>query len=58
MLPENGRKQPWYITRKDREPIFMAAITNYKPFVHHIEIFRFFVCAMNPIRPSPAKSRP
>jgi putative SOS response-associated peptidase YedK len=23
-LSEGGRKQPWYITRKDREPIFMA----------------------------------
>ena len=33
-LPECGRKQPWYITRKDREPIFMAGITNYKPFTH------------------------
>jgi putative SOS response-associated peptidase YedK len=32
--PEGGRKQPWYITRKDREPIFMAGITNYKPLIH------------------------
>jgi putative SOS response-associated peptidase YedK len=27
---ENGKKQPWYITRKTGEPIFMAGITNYK----------------------------
>jgi putative SOS response-associated peptidase YedK len=28
---ENGKKQPWYITRKDRAPIFMAGITNFRP---------------------------
>ena len=28
---ESGKKQPWYITRKDREPIFMAGITNFRP---------------------------
>ena len=33
-LPENGRKQPWYISRKDREPIFMAGITNYKLYTN------------------------
>ena len=33
-LPENGRKQPWYITRKDGEPIFMAGLTNYRPLTH------------------------
>ena len=27
---ENGKKQPWYITRKTGEPIFMAGITNYR----------------------------
>ena len=27
---ENGKKQPWYITRKTDKPIFMAGITNYK----------------------------
>ncbi|WON75499.1 SOS response-associated peptidase family protein [Nitrosospira sp. Is2] len=27
---ENGKKRPWYITRKVDEPIFMAGITNYK----------------------------
>jgi putative SOS response-associated peptidase YedK len=27
---EGGTKQPWYICRKDDEPIFMAGITNYK----------------------------
>ncbi|MEP6879643.1 MAG: SOS response-associated peptidase [Nitrosospira sp.] len=29
---ENGKKQPWYITRKLDEPMFMAALTNWKPF--------------------------
>ncbi|WP_258192452.1 SOS response-associated peptidase family protein [Nitrosospira multiformis] len=43
-LPEGGRKQPWYITRKDREPIFMAAITNYKPFTHHSSDSRNGIC--------------
>lgn len=28
---ENGKKQPWYITRKVNEPIFMAALTNFRP---------------------------
>ena len=28
---ENGKKQPWHITRKDREPIFMAGLTNFRP---------------------------
>ena len=26
---ENGKKQPWYITRKANEPIFMAGLTNF-----------------------------
>lgn len=26
-----GRKQPWYIRLKTEEPMFMAAITNYRP---------------------------
>jgi putative SOS response-associated peptidase YedK len=29
---ENGKKQPWYITRKANEPIFMAGITNFRPY--------------------------
>lgn len=33
-LPEGGRKQPWYISRKDRAPIFMAGITNYRLYTH------------------------
>lgn len=28
---ENGKKQPWYIMRKDRAPIFMAGLTNFRP---------------------------
>jgi putative SOS response-associated peptidase YedK len=31
---ENGKKQPWYITRKKNEPIFMAGLTNFKPSIH------------------------
>lgn len=27
---ENGKKQPWYIKRKDDEPIFMAGLTNFR----------------------------
>jgi hypothetical protein len=30
---ENGKKQPWYITRKVNEPIFMAGLTNFRPDV-------------------------
>ena len=30
---ENGKKQPWYITRKANEPIFMAGLTNFRPDV-------------------------
>ena len=29
---ENGKKQPWYITRKVNEPIFMAGLTNYQMY--------------------------
>lgn len=28
---EKGRKQPWYIRRKDDRPMFLAAITGYRP---------------------------
>lgn len=28
---EGGKKQPWFITRKDDEPMFMAGLTNWKP---------------------------
>jgi putative SOS response-associated peptidase YedK len=28
---ERGRKQPWYIYRKDSEPLFLAAITDWRP---------------------------
>jgi putative SOS response-associated peptidase YedK len=31
---EGGKKQPWYITRKVNEPIFMAGLTNFKPYIH------------------------
>jgi putative SOS response-associated peptidase YedK len=30
---ENGKKQPWYITRKANAPIFMAGLTNFRPDV-------------------------
>ncbi|SFU67505.1 SOS response associated peptidase (SRAP) [Nitrosospira multiformis] len=28
---EGGKKQPWYISRRDKKPIFMAGITNCRP---------------------------
>ncbi|SFO33860.1 Putative SOS response-associated peptidase YedK [Nitrosospira briensis] len=31
---ENGKKQPWYITRKVNKPIFMAGLTNHRPYTH------------------------
>lgn len=31
---EEGKKQPWYIARKTAAPIFMAGLTNAKPFSH------------------------
>jgi putative SOS response-associated peptidase YedK len=31
---ENGKKQPWYITRKVDEPIFMAGLTNFRIYTH------------------------
>lgn len=33
---EGGKKQPWYIKRKDDEPIFMAALTNFRPYTEQI----------------------
>jgi len=33
MVTENGKKQPWYITRKVNEPIFMAGLTNFRPHI-------------------------
>ena len=32
---EKGKKQPWHIHRKDREPIFMLALANFGPFKEH-----------------------
>ena len=29
---EDGKKQPWYITRKVDAPIFMAGLANFKPY--------------------------
>src|SRR5687768_8582395 len=29
---EGGKKQPWYITRKIEAPIFMAGLTNFRPY--------------------------
>ncbi|PTR14476.1 putative SOS response-associated peptidase YedK [Nitrosospira sp. Nsp2] len=29
---EDGKKQPWYISRKTNEPIFMAGLTNFQPY--------------------------
>jgi putative SOS response-associated peptidase YedK len=31
---ENGKKQPWYITRKVNQPIFMAGLTNFRMYTH------------------------
>jgi len=31
---ENGKKQPWYITRRKNRPIFAAGITNFRPYIH------------------------
>ena len=28
---ENGKKQPWYITRKVNEPILMVGLPNFRP---------------------------
>ena len=28
---ENGKKQPWYITRKANEPTLVAGLTNFRP---------------------------
>lgn len=33
---EGGKKQPWYITRKAEEPIFMAGVTNFRPFTQQL----------------------
>ena len=33
---EEGKKQPWFITPKADEPIFMAGLTNYKPFIKQV----------------------
>jgi hypothetical protein len=30
---EDGKKQPWYISRKDSQPIFMAGLTNFRPCI-------------------------
>src|SRR6188474_2290175 len=29
---EDGKKQPWYISRKDERPILMARLTNFRPY--------------------------
>lgn len=29
---EEGKRQPWYITRKADEPLFMAGLTNHKTY--------------------------
>jgi putative SOS response-associated peptidase YedK len=31
---ENGKKQPWYIKRKGEKPIFMAGLSNFRPYTH------------------------
>jgi putative SOS response-associated peptidase YedK len=30
---EDGKKQPWYISRRTGEPIFMAGVTNFRPYI-------------------------
>ncbi|SFU50686.1 Putative SOS response-associated peptidase YedK [Pseudoduganella namucuonensis] len=32
---EKGKRQPWHVHRKDREPIFMLALANFGPFKEH-----------------------
>jgi putative SOS response-associated peptidase YedK len=32
---EGGKKQPWYITRRTGQPIFMAGLSNFKPWDPH-----------------------
>ena len=29
---EDGKKQPWYISRKDEQPILMAGLINFRPY--------------------------
>jgi putative SOS response-associated peptidase YedK len=31
---EDGKKQPWYISRRTGEPIFMVGITNYRHYAY------------------------
>jgi putative SOS response-associated peptidase YedK len=31
---ENGKKQPWYVTRRTNRPVFMAGLSNYRPNEH------------------------
>jgi putative SOS response-associated peptidase YedK len=32
---EKGRKQPWHIHRKDRQPLYMLALANFGPFAEN-----------------------
>jgi putative SOS response-associated peptidase YedK len=44
---ENGRKQPWYITRRTGQPVYMAGITNFRPYSEqNVEVgFVIVTCA-------------
>jgi putative SOS response-associated peptidase YedK len=44
---ENGKKQPWYITRKVNEPIFMAGLTNFRPDVEQTVETGFVIVTEN-----------
>lgn len=39
---EGGKKQPWYISRKNEQPVFMAGLTNLRPEEYQ-EVKRGFV---------------
>ncbi|SEP43804.1 SOS response-associated peptidase family protein [Nitrosovibrio sp. Nv6] len=46
---EDGKKQPWYITRHTDEPIFMAGITNWKEYKHQTVEIGFVIVTQDSI---------
>lgn len=46
---EGGKKQPWYITRRTDEPIFMAGITNWKEYKHQTAEIGFVIVTQDAI---------
>jgi putative SOS response-associated peptidase YedK len=41
---EKGHKQPWYLRLKTDKPMFLAAITNYRPDKEPVEGTRYALC--------------